>query len=672
MVFFLFFLLIKEQKIPFEIHQCSHDFTQDKLLRSLPPEKLRSTKAAVNQDLEEDFKDIRIIFNTDSIAQDIIDAGQCRSTTQENCQSGDILEGDRTKIQGIINTFSNIQTFLNGLIKCRRLIDPVDVSRYNRFSEMPGLPESASDVDLYIVVIARPYGAGSNTLAQARTIDWDGVGRAVLGEININANALDDLDINGQSQTSADRQFFTTLLHELNHILSFSGSNFNRWKNESGLNYENHIIELVNNFNMTQTFIRSPKITQWINKRFYVHSEELSNLGLELEDGGGTGTAGSHPNSRLYFTDLMQGKTYGVAYITDIFFLILEDTGWYKLNQTLVDQRKEEFVYLDVERVSSLERAHETLLTSPPQTSFPEAYQCTEERYGHCFYDYRQKGRCQKITREELLNLSYVNNETIAWYNPQNRASVGMEELVDHADIILPNYLNCRSTAARDRAINEPDINYNPDNYGETYGPNSICAESTLYHDNWGTFLSEPLASCYEAWCGTDYKVRLLIKGHEYLCEEDGQRITVEGFNGYIICPPGRAACATMNRVEVINVKNIIPRQGPVDGQNLIVINGNDFSKYDDINITIGPTKCTIVQRDDSRILCRVDPIPEGERNSYKGKYASFTVVSPSVNISNSIDNGYYFTTYTYSAGIKSAVPAIALLVGTIIASFFV
>ena len=674
MLSFLIFLLVQNLKNPFHVHQCTHDFAQDKLLRSLPPEKLRKSKSSIDLISEEDFKDIRIIFNVDTISGEATDSQQCTRENfnqNPNCQGGDILKDNYKKRQGIISTIQNIQKYLEGLIQCRHLMDPIEVSNYPGFYQTTGIPSLVYDCDLYIVVVAHPYGAGSTTLAQATTIDYESTyGRAILGEININANALDDIEAIGQSESSADRSLFTTVLHELNHILSFSSSNYNRWYDSNTLMpYQNLIKQSVNRYNITQQFLSSPGITEWINKRFYVHSDELTNLGLELEDGGSKGTAYSHPNSRLYFTDLMQGRTYGVAYITPMFFIILEDTGWYKVNQEIRKQREEEFVYMDVERFTPLERSRENLLVDPPQYAFPSAFQCTEENYAHCFYDYRQKAVCAKISKTELEQKSYVTNSTKYWYNPENREYVGQEELVDHADILLPSYINCRSEATRDRAMEEN--NYDPDKYGETYGINSICAESTLYTIDL-TFLTTPLASCYEAWCGTDYKVRLVLKGKEYLCKEDGQRISISGYNGYIICPPGKVVCASMTRRTVINMNHILPTQGPTDGQNLISIEGSDFNKYDDLDIKIGPVNCSIAYKDDNRILCQVDSIAEGQREDYQGKYVSITASSPSKEISTTINDAYYFTTFTYSAGFISSAPTLLLLVFATVFSFFV
>ena len=180
--------------------------------------------------------------------------------------------------------------------------------------------------------------------------------------------------------------------------------------------------------------------------------------------------------------------------------------------------------------------------------------------------------------------------------------------------------------------------------------------------------LTTPTAACFEAWCGTDYKVRLKIKGKEIFCKEDGQKASVPGYTGYVYCPPGKVVCANMPRVQMINMLNIMPDRGAYNGKNLITITGNEFDKYENLSIKIGPTTCTIINRDDTRILCRVEPFEGCE--SYKSKAVS--VIATGGNITTELPESYTFTSHSYDAGIVRAVPALVLLVCAAAAAFFV
>ena len=55
--------------------------------------------------------------------------------------------------------------------------------------------------------------------------------------------------------------------------------------------------------------------------------------GAEIENQGGTGTAGSHWEKRVFMNDFMSGVKAGLssAY-TPMTFALLEDTGWYYAN----------------------------------------------------------------------------------------------------------------------------------------------------------------------------------------------------------------------------------------------------------------------------------------------------------------------------------------------------
>ena len=55
--------------------------------------------------------------------------------------------------------------------------------------------------------------------------------------------------------------------------------------------------------------------------------------GLELENQGGDGTAGSHWEMRLMLGDNMVGESYDDVLLSDMTLALFEDSGWYQTNR---------------------------------------------------------------------------------------------------------------------------------------------------------------------------------------------------------------------------------------------------------------------------------------------------------------------------------------------------
>ena len=78
-----------------------------------------------------------------------------------------------------------------------------------------------------------------------------------------------------------------------------------------------------------RTYINSAKVLEIARK--YYNCPDLD--GVELEEFGGEGTAGSHWEARILLGDLMNGFAYTEEMVISEFTLaLLEDTGYYKAN----------------------------------------------------------------------------------------------------------------------------------------------------------------------------------------------------------------------------------------------------------------------------------------------------------------------------------------------------
>ena len=135
--------------------------------------------------------------------------------------------------------------------------------------------------------------------------------RPVAGVVEINPHfSLDKQD------TAYYMKFL--LLHELSHVLGFSSTFFSLL----GLLKT----EKING--VTKNYISSPKVLQ----RAQLHFNCNNIKGVELENQGGEGSAGSHWEARYMLGDYMISTDYPENTISDITLAYFEDTGFYKVN----------------------------------------------------------------------------------------------------------------------------------------------------------------------------------------------------------------------------------------------------------------------------------------------------------------------------------------------------
>lgn len=163
---------------------------------------------------------------------------------------------------------------------------------------------------------------------------------------------------------------------------------------------------------------------------------------------------------------------------------------------------------------------------------------------------------------------------------------------------------------------------------------------------------------CYDSWCGSDDKVRIQIENESYLCRNGGQRIKIEGFNGFIRCPNPDLVCRNIPaKKEVVSIFSSIPDRGPNDGGNLIGFSGVEFRKFNvsSWNINVGGFACHPKAIRDNHILCRLDKIPEDKRVELTKAPVSVFVEAFKMEgqywVNNTLDSYYHFMEFSYELG---------------------
>ncbi|KAL6511725.1 hypothetical protein OROGR_021322 [Orobanche gracilis] len=193
--------------------------------------------------------------------------------------------------------------------------------------------EGVANADLVLLVTTRP--TTGNTLAWAVACERDQWGRAIAGHVNVAPRHL---------TAEAETLLSATLIHEVMHVLGFDPHAFAHFRderkrrrtrcyslqnkpwmkiltnnNKSGASSSYHALALP------LWVIRVPiekDLTISYNQAF---SENFT--GLELEDGGGRGTSGSHWEKRLLMNEIMTSSVDTKSVVSKMTLALLEDSG---------------------------------------------------------------------------------------------------------------------------------------------------------------------------------------------------------------------------------------------------------------------------------------------------------------------------------------------------------
>lgn len=440
-----------------------------------------------------------------------------------------------------------------------------------------------TDHDMVLFVTAHSTRLFSGqTLAYACSCRSNILGRPTFGHINWGSNT-----INFGTTDRIDLQLGVAV-HEITHALVFAQQNFRNFLDTSkssmylgktlgpDFNYPKKTAPSTDqkvvrakglqdiDVNKTVTYMTTPKVLE--KARAHFNCPTLP--GVELEDAGSSGTAGSHWEKRLFNNEYMTGSSAFDPVYSDITMALFEDSGWYTVNYSAADQ-----FYFG--------RGEGCDFVRPRCDKWLGSYQCTPSEAGHwgCTFDYRARGVCSitKYTRPLLpWNQYFLNN-----------ATMGGSELPD----FCPFYTytgNLQSYCA------EPS--YQADNLairGEHFLPSSRCLDSTLLSVTKKGLKGS--GACYDVRC-VNSKLFVRVANRFYDCSQPGTEIKVNGYNGYVKCPSallGAELCAQAPKATKLpTVTAVKPTEGrrPRPGDRFDVT-GEGLEEI--VAVIIGDVRCT-------------------------------------------------------------------------------
>jgi len=361
-----------------------------------------------------------------------------------------------------------------------------------------------SNEDMVIFLSGRTTRYRGNTIAFACACAIDAVThRPIAGYINWGPNEIDLSADNYPEQLGVG-------VHEVTHALGFSNSLYGYYQN--GDPTKNTVLTEPGFSAHSVKLLASPRVAQEAQQHFNCPTLQ----GVELENGGSSGTAGSHWERRVLMYEYMNGySSYDPVY-SRFTLALFEDTGWYQANFSSAKE-----FYFGKGKGCSFVQQRCNHWTSP--------YNCNALEMGNdesCLFDGRKKAKCNIV--------SYSSpGITDPWYVYYGDATVaGSDDFADYCGLYQYDssyFGDCTYAPYGDSSV-VSNFQFSQVNQYEHYGSNSRCVTAVD-----GSEVSGP--SCQEFSC-VDGKLMMKVGEVWYDCSVPGSQIkTTEGFDGYYLCP---------------------------------------------------------------------------------------------------------------------------------------
>ncbi|XP_024039919.1 uncharacterized protein LOC18041730 isoform X1 [Citrus clementina] len=369
--------------------------------------------------------------------------------------------------------------------------------------------EGVADADLVLLVTTRP--TTGNTLAWAVACERDQWGRAIAGHVNVAPRHL---------TAEAETLLSATLIHEVMHVLGFDPHAFSHFRDERKRRRSQVIQQVMDEkLGRMVTRVVLPHVVMHSRYHYGAFSENFT--GLELEDGGGRGTSGSHWEKRLLMNEIMTGSVDTRSVVSKMTLALLEDSGWYQANYSMADR-------LDWGRNQG------TDFVTSPCNLWKGAYHCNTTLLSGCTYNREAEGYCPIVS---------YSGDLPQWarYFPQANKG-GQSSLADYCTYFVAysdgSCTDTNSARAPDRML------------GEVRGSNSRCMASSLVRTGFVRGSMTQGNGCYQHRC-VNNSLEVAVDGIWKVCPEAGGPVQFPGFNGELICPAYHELCSTGGPIAV-------------------------------------------------------------------------------------------------------------------------
>ena len=382
------------------------------------------------------------------------------------------------------------------------------------------LNNGLGDADVYLVPYTSSLEEEVDAAAYPILLDQES-NRPILGGILLGTH----FDF---SKKNTNRFFTMLLLHEISHVLAFNDDLFPLFE---GITEPTTILPVNGLF---RVLLKTPKVLEKAKGHFGCPSLK----GVELEDQGGNGSAGSHWEARIMLGDYMISTDYPELVVSDITLAVFEDSGWYEVNYFtggLFKTGKGEgcnFLQKTCVDTDDIER----------KSRFPMDFCNTE--YEVCSPGMLDRGECYigQYSSSIMYEYQYFGDTKIGGFQPADYCPVAMSYPSETGNYYL--YSRCDDEAKKNNL---------PEDIYQTFGDKSFCFQSSLMKSSASQTTKNKYGDKLTARClkitqcdpeTLSYKVQI-DTNKDFNCSDatSQKAYEVDGFEGILVCPPYWRIC---------------------------------------------------------------------------------------------------------------------------------
>ena len=396
---------------------------------------------------------------------------------------------------------------------------------------------TTESLDLDLIIFGRflkKDDIGDSTLASATCISYEeGTGQPVVGMVY-------------NSLVHTQEYFQSIILHEFTHILGFDIYFF--------YHFYNNVIYRTDKFGINRYYINSQRVVNVAKKYFNCNNV----FGVELENYGDEGTAGSHWESRILLGDYMDGIIYKEEQVISEFTLaLLEDTGLYKANYYtggLMRYGKNkgcEFLYDKCVNNYEINSNFENEFFDYFNQNDANTPSCSSGRQSRTY------NLLWKYTNIIPKDFQYYNQKDLGGFSSADYCPVSLshpdeEEVNSHYvghcsnkgsgeyGSLIAHFNSDTNTTSHYKSSDLKSI------LGEQYSDNSFCYLSSLVKNTKSDykFYSQTVrAVCFETFCSSK-SLTVKINEDYIVCPRAGGKIKISNYEGYLLCPDYNLICS--------------------------------------------------------------------------------------------------------------------------------
>ena len=483
-ILFLFFLIFQNNNI--NCFRCGADLIKKK------PKIIDIDNINIKRGLSTEYTPLKIKYDFTYL-------------TEQNKLDDEDLEDLKVSLNDISNYLSSLLlvNHINIDIKTTMIENYCDIDRYS-----PDIINSLHIHDILIFPIINEK-MEEDVLAQAWTCMVLTNNKPAAGIVEINK----DFSLN-----KLDSYYYVNylLIHEISHILGFNTFTFKAF----------NLINSENVDGIIKYYINSQKVLQ--RAKLHFNCENIK--GIELENQGGKGSAGSHWEARYMLGDYMISTDYPEVVISDITLAFFEDTGLYKVNYYTGGL----FRFGKNKGCSFLNEP--CVYNSGKNTLFPNEF-CTDPQAYFCGSSHISRGECFIVEYYDEIEerFSHYTDKYEGGFEAADYCPVSYIYYNKNLEKSYYYHYNCK-------------YGHNTfEELGEVIGKNSLCFESSLLSTSSPHDLDEMYSICYEVECDRDKKqTKLLIGNSCVTCPTNGSILNnPNGFKGQIKCPDYNLICTS-------------------------------------------------------------------------------------------------------------------------------